>query len=41
MRGMEEMGEEQVMKMLPGKSKNCLEPRGLDLVCSGEVLGYE
>lgn len=32
MRGMEETGEEQGMKMLPRKSKNCLEPTRRDLI---------
>lgn len=43
MRGVEETGEEQGMKMLPRKSKNCLEPTGGDLIwglfffCGGEA----
>lgn len=31
-RGWRRRGEEQGMKMLPKKSKNCLEPRGRDLI---------
>lgn len=32
MRGVEGTGEEQGMKMLPRKSKYCLEPTGRDLI---------
>lgn len=33
MTGVEETGEEQGMKMLPKKSKNCLEPTRRNLIC--------